>query len=195
VFWPPSGHIAGIYARSDQRGVHVAPANEPVLGAIGVAERLTDREQAPLNKAGVNVLRVFSGTAQPIVWGARTTTDPDRNRAWQYISTRRLFVYLEKSIERSIRSAIFAPNNPELWARLRRSIGDFLLKTYADGAFGGLTPKDSFYVRIDEALNPESERKLGRLYTEIGVRPADPAEFIVMRIGIWDGGSSVDEVA
>jgi phage tail sheath protein FI len=195
VFWPPSGHIAGIYARSDQRGVHVAPANEPVLGAIGVAERLTDREQAPLNKAGVNVLRVFTGTAQPIVWGARTTTDPDRNRAWQYISTRRLFVYLEKSIERSIRSAIFAPNNPELWARLRRSIGDFLLKTFADGAFGGLTPKDSFYVRIDEALNPESERKLGRLYIEIGVRPAYPAEFIVMRIGIWDGGSSVDEVA
>jgi hypothetical protein len=193
VFWPPCGHVAGIYARTDQRGVWVAPANEPVLGATGLAERLTDAEQAPLNLAGVNVLRVFAGTAQPIVWGARTTTDPDRNRTWQYISTRRLFLYLEKSIERGIRSAIFAPNNPELWARLRRTISDFLTKTYQDGAFGGLTTKDSFYVRIDEALNPEPERILGRLYLEIGVRPAYPAEFIVMRIGIWDGGSSVEE--
>src|SRR5262249_11541361 len=105
VFWPPSGHVAGIYARSDPGDAHVAPANEPVLGAIGLAERLTDREQAPLNLAGVNVLRIFAGTAQPMVWGARTTTDPARNPAWQYISTRRLFLYLEKSIERSIRSA------------------------------------------------------------------------------------------
>jgi phage tail sheath protein FI len=126
-----------------------------------------------------------------MVWGARTTQNYEK--AWQYVSTRRLFLYLEKSIERGIRSAIFAPNNPELWARLRRPINDFLLKTYHDGAFGGNTPKDSFYVRIDEALNPESERMLGRLYIEIGVRPAYPAEFIVIRIGIWDGGSSTQE--
>jgi Bacteriophage tail sheath protein len=190
-YWPPSGHIAGVYARTDTRGVHVAPANEPILGAIGLERRLTDREQDPLNLNGINVLRIFAGTAQPIVWGARTTQNYEK--AWQYISTRRLFLYLEKSIERGIRSAIFAPNNPELWARLRRPISDFLLKTYHDGAFGGATPKDSFYVRIDEALNPESERMLGRLYIEIGVRPAYPAEFIVMRIGIWDGGSSLQE--
>jgi phage tail sheath protein FI len=193
VYWPPCGHVAGIYARTDQRGVHVAPANESVMGAIGLAERLTDVEQAPLNKAGVNVLRIFAGRPQAMVWGARTTTDPDRNKAWQYVSTRRLFLYLEKSIERALRPSIFAPNNPELWARLRRTISDFLVKTHQDGAFGGLTPKDSFYVRIDDALNPESERILGRLYIEIGVRPAYPAEFIVLRIGIWDGGSSVDE--
>jgi phage tail sheath protein FI len=190
-YWPPSGNIAGVYARTDTRGVHVAPANEPILGAIGLEHRLTDREQDPLNLNGINVLRIFAGTAQPLVWGARTTQNYEK--AWQYISTRRLFLYLEKSIERGIRSAIFAPNNPELWARLRRPISDFLLKTYQDGAFGGTTPKDSFYVRIDEALNPESERMLGRLYVEIGVRPAYPAEFIVIRIGIWDGGSSTQE--
>jgi phage tail sheath protein FI len=189
--WPPSGHIAGLYARTDIEGVHVAPANQPIVGAFGLERRLTDREQDALNLNGINVLRIFPGNAQPIVWGARTTQNYDK--AWQYISTRRLFLYLEKSIEQGIRGAIFAPNNPELWARLRRSITDFLLKTHQDGAFGGLTPKESFYVRIDDALNPERERMLGRLHIEIGVRPAYPAEFIVIRIGIWDGGSSTEE--
>jgi uncharacterized protein len=190
-YWPPSGHLAGVYARTDQRGVHVAPANEVILGAIGLERTLTDREQAPLNLEGINVLRIFAGVTQPMVWGARTTHT--QNKYWQYVNIRRLFLFIEKSIEQGIRYAVFQPNNPELWERLKRSIGDFLLKVWQDGALGGATPKESFYVRIDEALNPERERALGRLYIEIGVRPAYPAEFVVVRIGIWEGGSSVSE--
>jgi uncharacterized protein len=191
-YWPPSGHVAGIYARSDQQGVHVAPANQPVIGAIGLERRLTDAEQAPLNvNQGVNVLRIFPGQAQPVVWGARTTHL--QNRYWQYVNIRRLFLFLEKSIEEGIRWAVFQPNNLELWERLKRSIGDFLTKVWQDGALFGERAQDAFYVRIDEALNPDSSRALGRLYIEIGVRPSYPAEFIVVRIGIWEGGSSVSE--
>ena len=189
--WPPSGHIAGLYARTDARGVHIAPANDGLRGAFGLEFRLTDLEQAPLNLNGINVLRIFPDSAQPVVWGARTTQL--QNKYWKYVSIRRLFLFMEKSIEQGIRWAVFQPNNQELWQQLKRSIGDFLTRVWRDGALFGETPAEAFYVRIDEALNPESERALGRLYIEIGVRPAYPAEFIVMRIGIWETGSSISE--
>jgi hypothetical protein len=190
--WPPSGHVAGVYARTDARaGVHAAPANANLRGAIGLATLLSDAEQGPLNLAGINVLRVFPGQSEPIVWGARTTTT--KNRYWQYVNIRRLFLFLEKSIEQNIQWAVFEPNNLELWQRLRRVITDFLTKVWRDGALFGATAKEAFYVRIDEALNPESERALGRLHIEIGVAPTYPAEFIVVRIGIWAGGSAVSE--
>lgn len=189
--WPPSGHIAGIYARSDaQRGVHKAPANEPIRGAIGVQYRLTDDQQGPLNLKGIDVLRVFQGQSQPMVWGARTTAS-DRN--WQYINIRRLFLFLEESIQEGIRWAVFEPNNLELWQQLKRTISSFLRQQWRDGALFGATEKDAFYVRIDEVLNPPNQRALGRLNIEIGVKPSYPAEFIVVRIGIWQGGSEVTE--
>jgi len=191
-YWPPSGHLAGIYARSDARsGVHAAPANANIRGALGLERLLSDAQQGPLNLAGVNVLRVFPGQSEPMVWGARTTTT--RNKYWQYVNIRRLFLFLEKSIEQSLQSAVFQPNDLELWARLERVITDFLTKVWRDGALFGATAKEAFYVRIDEALNPESERALGRLHIEIGVAPSYPAEFIVIRIGIWQGGSAVSE--
>lgn len=191
AFWPPSGHIAGIYARSDaERGVHKAPANVAVRGALGLQQRLTDAEQGRLNLKGINVLRVFQGQAQPVVWGARTTAS-DRN--WQYVNIRRLFIFLERSIEEGIRWAVFEPNNLQLWQKLKRTITDFLTRVWRDGALFGAKAEEAFYVRIDEALNPESTRKLGRLYLEIGVCPTYPAEFIVVRIGIWDGGSQISE--
>jgi uncharacterized protein len=192
-YWPPSGHIAGVYARTDARsGVHTAPANANLRGALGLERLLSDAEQGPLNLTGVNVLRVFPGQSQPIVWGARTTTT--KNRYWQYVNIRRLFLFLEKSIEQNIQWAVFQPNNLALWQQLKRVISDFLTKVWRDGALFGATAKEAFYVRIDEALNPESERALGRLHIEIGVAPAYPAEFIVVRIGIWQGGSEVSEV-
>ncbi len=191
ILVPPSGHVCGIFARSDiQRGVHKAPANELVNGVLGVQRTMSDIEQGQLNIRGVNVLRVFAAGGRVTLWGARTTAT-DRN--WQYVNVRRLFLYLEESIQDGIRWAVFEPNNPSLWKKLKRSIVDFLMRAYRDGAFGGATPEDSFYVRIDEALNPESERRLGRLYIEIGVRPAYPAEFIIVRIGIWLGGGDVKE--
>ncbi|HEY7050880.1 MAG TPA: phage tail sheath subtilisin-like domain-containing protein [Mycobacterium sp.] len=189
--WPPSGHILGVYARTDaERGVHKAPANTNIRGALGVETTLSDAQQGPLNLLGVNVLRVFPGQAQPVVWGARTSAgDLDTN--WLYVDVRRLFIYLEQSIDRGIRWAVFEPNDLSLWQKLKRSISDFLTQAWRDGALFGAKPEDAFYVRIDEALNPPSTRALGRLYIEVGVVPTYPAEFIILRIGIWDGGSEV----
>jgi phage tail sheath protein FI len=191
VLVPPCGHVCGIVARSDNtKGVHKAPANEMVSGALGVQRPMSDVDQGQLNVRGINVLRVFGSGGRVTLWGARTTAT---NRNWQYVNVRRLFLYCEESIQEGIRWAVFEPNNPSLWKKLRRSISEFLMRSYRDGAFGGSEPEDSFYVRIDEALNPESERRLGRLYIEIGIRPAYPAEFIIVRIGIWAGGSEVTE--
>lgn len=191
VFWPPSGHLTGVYARTDaSRGVHKAPANTTIAGALGVAASLSDSEQGPLNLLGVNVLRTLPGQSQPVVWGARTTAG-DLNRNWQYVNIRRLFIFAEQSIERGIRWAIFEPNDLALWQKLKRSISDFLTSLWRDGALFGAKPAEAFYVRIDEDLNPPSSRALGRLYIEVGLVPTYPAEFIVLRIGIWDGGSDV----
>jgi phage tail sheath protein FI len=188
---PPSGHLAGVYARTDaERGVHKAPANANIRGALGLERLLTDDEQGPLNLLGINALRVFRGQAQPMVWGARTTAT-DRN--WQYVNIRRLFLFLEESIQEGIHWAVFEPNNLQLWQKLKRTISEFLTRVWRDGALFGATADKAFYVRIDEVLNPPSTRKLGRLYIEIGVQPTYPAEFIVVRIGIWDGGAEVNE--
>ena len=188
---PPSGHVCGIIARSDlTRGVHKAPANEIVNGALGVEQSMSDVEQGQLNLQGINVVRVFGGGARPTLWGARTTS---RDTSWQYVNIRRLFLFLEESIAEGIRWAVFEPNNLALWQKLRRTITDFLTRAWRDGALFGETPEDAFYVRIDEILNPFSEQALGRLHIEVGVRPSYPAEFIVVRIGIWAGGSEVTE--
>jgi uncharacterized protein len=185
-YWPPSGHVAGIYAHTDQvRGVYKAPANVPVAGALGLQSLLTNADQGPLNLLGIDVLRVFPEQSQPLVWGARTTsTDTD----WQYVNVRRLFIYLEQSIEQGIRWAIFEPNNPQLWGKLKRTITEFLARVQGDGGI------IDFYVRVDAALNPPATQALGQLFVEVGVQPAYPAEFIILRIGIWQGGSSVTQV-
>lgn len=193
ILVPPSGHIAGIYARTDNnRGVHKAPAGNEALinGALGVATNMSNIDQGQLNLLGINVIRVFKPGGRPIVWGARTTAT-DTN--WQYVNIRRLFLFLEESIEKGISWAVFEPNNLQLWQKLRRTIGEFLTRVWRDGALFGATPEEAFYVRIDGALNPFSEQALGRLNIEIGVRPSYPAEFIIVRIGIWDGGSEVSE--
>jgi hypothetical protein len=184
-YWPPSGHMMGIYALTDQnRGVYKAPANVPIQGALGLQSLLADADQGPLNLLGINILRVFPEQSQPLVWGARTTsTDSD----WLYINVRRLFIYLEQSIEQGIRWAVFEPNNPMLWGKLNRTITEFLNRVEGDGGI------QDFYVRIDAALNPPASQALGRLYLEVGIQPTYPAEFIILRIGIWQGGSSVTE--
>lgn len=191
---PPSGHVAGIYARIDNnRGVHKAPAGaEATLnGVLGVETLLSDTEQGDLNKTyGINVVRVFQTGGRAVVWGARTTAT-DTN--WQYVNIRRLFLFLEESIQEGINWAVFEPNNTELWQKLKRTISAFLAQQWRDGALFGASEKEAFYVRIDEAINPPDQRALGRLNIEIGVKPAYPAEFIIVRIGIWEGGSDVTE--
>lgn len=193
ILVPASGHVAGVYARTDnRRGVHKAPAgNEATVnGALGVERTMSDIDQGQLNLLGINVIRVFKSGARPLVWGARTTAT-DTN--WQYVNIRRLFLFLEESIEEGIRWAVFEPNNLQLWQKLRRTITEFLTRAWRDGALFGATAEEAFYVRIDEALNPFSEQALGRLHIEIGVRPTYPAEFIIVRIGIWPGGSEISE--
>jgi uncharacterized protein len=191
ILVPPSGHVCGVIARSDaSRGVHKAPANEIFAGALGVERVLSDTDHGQLNLQGINVTRVFGGVGRPTLFGARTTAS-DLN--WLHVSTRRLFLYLEESIAEGIRWAIFEPNNHQLWKKLKRSITEFLVRVWRDGGLFGATREEAFYVRIDEDLNPFSEQALGRLHIEIGLRPTYPAEFIVVHIGIWPGGSEIVE--
>lgn len=184
---PPSGHMAGIWARNDNtRGVHKAPANEVVQGAVGLSYQTTKGEQDTLNPIGVNCIRAFPGRGIR-VWGARTlTSDP----AWRYINVRRLFNYVEKSIENGTQWVVFEPNDRKLWARVRRDVSAFLKTVWRDGALFGSTPDEAFYVKCDDELNPPESRDLGRLVIEIGLAPVKPAEFVIFRISQWAGPGS-----
>lgn len=185
---PPSGHMAGIWARSDNtRGVHKAPANEIVQGAMGLAYNTTKGEQDTLNPNGVNCIRAFPGRGIR-VWGARTlSSDP----AWRYINVRRLFNYVEKSIEYGTQWVVFEPNDMMLWARVRRDVSAFLTTVWSDGALFGATPTEAFYVKCDAELNPPESRDLGRLIIEIGLCPVKPAEFVIFRISQWAGPNAM----
>ena len=190
---PPTGHIAGVYARSDaQRGVHKAPANELMTGVLKLERQLTNDEQGELNVEGINVLRVFPNQVRPNVWGARTTA-PAAQTPWRYVNVRRLMLFIEESIEEGIQWAVFEPNNQALWEKLKRTIGEFLARVWRSGALFGATPEEAYYVKCDEELNPASVRALGQVYVEIGVAPVRPAEFIIVRIGQWEGGAEVSE--
>jgi len=179
---PPSGHMAGVWARNDNtRGVHKAPANEVVRGATGLAYNVTKGEQDTLNPDGINCIRAFPGMGIR-VWGARTLSS---NPSWRYINVRRLFNFVEKSIERGTQWVVFEPNEPRLWARVRRDVGAFLTNVWRDGALFGTSPAQAFYVKCDEELNPPESRDLGRLIIEIGLAPVKPAEFVIFRISQW----------
>jgi phage tail sheath protein FI len=182
---PPSGYMAGIWARNDtQRGVHKAPANEIVNGAIGLAYNTTTNEQDILNPIGVNCIRAFPGMGIR-VWGARTMSlsDPE----WRYLNVRRLFNMIEKSIQRSTMWAVFEPNDWRLWSKLRRDVSNFLMGLYSQGMLFGRTAGEAFFVQVDESNNPSYSRDLGFLYVDVGVSPVKPAEFIVFRIRQWSG--------
>ncbi len=184
---PPSGHMAGIWARNDNtRGVHKAPANEVVLGAVGLAYQSTKGEQDTLNPIGVNCIRAFPGRGIR-VWGARTLSS---DGSWRYINVRRLFNYVEKSIENGTQWVVFEPNNRKLWARVSRDVSAFLRMVWRDGALFGSSPAEAFYVKCDDELNPPESRDLGRLIVEIGMAPVKPAEFVIFRISQWAGPGS-----
>ena len=181
---PPSGHMAGIWARNDNtRGVHKAPANEVVQGALSTVYQTTKGEQDTLNPIGVNCIRAFPGRGIR-VWGARTLSS---NPSWRYINVRRLFNYVEKSIENGTQWVVFEPNDRMLWGRVRRDVSNFLTMVWRDGALFGSTPGEAFYVKCDDELNPPASRDLGRLIIEIGLAPVKPAEFVIFRISQWAG--------
>ena len=196
---PSGGHIAGIYARSDiERGVHKAPANEVIRGlyldpqnpAGGLQLQIAKGQQDILNPRGVNVLRYFPGRGN-LVWGARTTTlDPD----WKYVNVRRLFIFVEESIEEATQWVVFEPNDEPLWARVRRSVSDFLTRLWMDGMLQGQTKEQAYFVRCDRTTMTQADIDNGRLIMVIGIAPVKPAEFVIFRIGQWTGGSEVAEV-
>ena len=181
---PPSGHMAGIYARTDEtRGVHKAPANEVVRGALGLGVKVTKGEHDLLNPIGVNVIRSFPGRGIR-VWGGRTlSSDP----SWRYINVRRLFNMIEESIERGTQWVVFEPNDQNLWARVRRDVRAFLTLVWRSGALFGTTPEAAFYVKCDEETNPPEVRDVGQMIVEIGLAPVKPAEFVIFRISQWAG--------
>jgi phage tail sheath protein FI len=184
IYIPPSGHMAGVWARNDNtRGVHKAPANEIVQGAMGLAYNTTKGEQDTLNPIGVNCIRAFPGRGIR-VWGARTLSS---NPSWRYINVRRLFNYVEKSIENGTQWVVFEPNDMMLWARVRRDVTAFLSTVWSEGALFGASPSDAYYVKCDAELNPPASRDLGRLIIEIGMCPVKPAEFVIFRISQWAG--------
>jgi phage tail sheath protein FI len=195
---PPGGHIAGIYARSDiERGVHKAPANEVIRGlyldpadpAAGLTVKVNKGQQDILNPKGVNVLRNFPGRGN-LVWGARTSTlDPD----WKYINVRRLFIFVEESIDEATQWVVFEPNDEPLWARVRRSVGDFLTRLWMDGMLQGKSKEEAYFVRCDRTTMTQADIDNGKLIMLIGIAPVKPAEFVIFRIGQWTGGSDVTE--
>ncbi|MBC3982830.1 phage tail sheath family protein [Streptomyces sp. AC563] len=188
---PPSGHIAGLWARSDaERGVHKAPANEVIRGATDLELRLSKGEQDLLNPIGVNCVRAFPGRGIR-VWGARTlSSDP----AWRYLNVRRLFNYLEESILLGTQWVVFEPNDDRLWSSIRRNISAFLSEEWRRGALFGRTAAEAFYVKCDRDNNPQESIDQGRVVCEIGVAPVKPAEFVVFRLAQFsDSTSLIDE--
>ena len=184
-YMPPSGHIAGIYARVDgQRGVHKAPANEAIRGARGVRYRISKIHQDGLNPVGINAIRPFNGNI--MVWGARTIGG-DANTEFKYVSVRRLFNYMRESIDDGTRWVVFEPNDPGLWAKINRNVSAFLTNVWRAGALFGATPQDAFFVKCDADTNPPEIRDLGQVVTEIGVAVVKPAEFVIFRISQWAG--------
>src|SRR5262245_17936515 len=186
IFVPPSGHIAGIYARIDaNRGVHKAPANEVVLGASGLERRLSTAQQDGLNPEGINVIREFNGAIK--VWGARTRAD-EAHSDFRYVSTRRLINFLRESIDEGTQFVVFEPNSPALWQRIIRSVDDFLLNQWRAGALFGETPKQAFFVKCDKDTNPPEVREAGQVVNLIGVAIVKPTEFVIFRIQQITGG-------
>lgn len=187
---PPSGHMAGIWARNDAtRGVHKAPANEPVRGALELTYHLTRAEQEILNPAGVNCIRWF--TREGIrVWGARTLAPAASE--WRYLSVRRLFNVIKESIARSTRWIVFEPNDYTLWKSIRRDISAFLTLLWRSGALMGRTPAEAFFVKCDDETNPQDVIDAGRVVTLIGIAPVKPAEFIIFRLSQYAAGTQTE---
>ena len=176
---PPCGHIAGIYARTDlQIGVHKAPANEIIEGAIDLQVRLSDQDQSELNKIGVNCLRVLPGRGIR-VWGARTLSVLPQ---WRYVSVRRLFLTLVRWINNAFQDLVFEPQTPLLWDQIRRRLDSFCYNLFQTGALKGVVASQAFYVKCDAETNPPVEQQAGRVISEVGLAPTVPAEFIVVRI-------------
>ena len=183
---PPSGFVCGIYARNDiTRAVYKAPANEVVNLAIGFEALLNKAQKDVLNPLPVNYFRSFEGRGLRL-WGARTIASGPE---WKYVNLRRYIAYLEHSIDKGTRWAVFEPNGDQLWANVRRTVSDFLLNEWQTGALLGDKPEKAYFVRCDRSTMTQDDLDNGRLVCLIGVAPLRPAEYVIFRIGQWTADS------
>jgi uncharacterized protein len=187
---PPGGHVAGIYARVDiERGVHKAPANEVVRGAVDLEAQISQQQQDILIPRGINCIRSFSDRGIR-VWGARTLSD---DTLWKYVNVCRLFLYLENSILKGTQWVVFEVNDEKLWAKVTQMVGGFLEEVWRSGALMGSTPKEAYFVRCDRTTMTQNDLDSGKLILLVGVAPVKPSEFVIFRVGQWQGGSTVTE--
>jgi uncharacterized protein len=180
---PPSGHIAGIYARTDNaRGVYKAPAGleAVVRGAIGLEYNVSDAEQDILNPVGINAIRSFAGEGI-ILWGARTCSS---SAEYKYIPVRRSVDYIEQSVLAGTRWSVFEPNDATLWGKLTSSVEAFLRGFWRAGGLRGTQEADAFYVQCDSTTTTPDDIDVGRVYAHIGVAPQKPAEFIIFKVSL-----------
>ncbi len=185
---PPCGHVAGVYARTDEsRGVHKAPANEVLEGVVELERQLTNADQDFLNPKRVNCLRSFPGRGIR-VWGARTLGGHDR---WTYVNVRRLFLTAVRWINWNMSAVVFEPNDAKLWARIERELNVYFIEQFQRGALKGRTPQEAYYVKCNAETNPPELRDLGQVVTEIGLAPANPYEFVVVRLIHGASGVSI----
>jgi phage tail sheath protein FI len=189
-FIPPSGHVAGMFARTDRlRGVHKPPANEVLEGVFDVLSAVDGETHGRLNQAGINAIRIVPGRGT-LVLGARTLSDDVR---WRYVNVRRLFAMIEEALDAQMQWAVFEPNNPRLWHHIDRAVSGFLERLYRVGMLDGETSGDAYYVRCDETTNPPEHTDSGRVTCVIGIQPPYPAEFVVVRIGVTRSGIQIEE--
>ena len=187
---PPAGHVLGVYARTDiTRGVHKAPANEVVRGIVGLRRKVNKEQHDILNPypVNINVIRDFRDNNRGIrVYGGRViTSDPD----WKYVNVRRLLIFIESSVDRGLQWVVFEPNAEPLWARVRRVITNFLTVVWRNGALEGTKPEEAFFVKCDRTTMTQTEIDNGQLIVLVGVAPVKPAEFVIVRIGLWTARS------
>jgi phage tail sheath protein FI len=192
LVFPPSAPLAGRIAKtSRERGPWIATGNVPLESVVGLEQALTDEAAEELQDIGLNPLRM-SLPRGATIQGVRSLAWPER-RAWRFLSVRRLFNYLRRALKPLGLSYTFESNSPATWISMRRDIERLLRDLYAAGALAGATPQEAFFVKIDEALNPEDARQLGVLTAQIGVAPAKPLEFLVVRLIVANSITRVAE--
>ncbi|MHC4954363.1 MAG: phage tail sheath family protein [Planctomycetota bacterium] len=190
ILVPPSGHVGGVFARTDEkRGVHKAPANELIFGALGLSQAVTNDEQELLNPAGVNCIRFFQRGGIRI-WGARTVAESSSE--WKYVPVRRLFTQVEESIALGTRWVVFEPNDDTLWKNIVRNLNGLLTRVWRSGALFGTTPEEAFFVKCDRETNPQENIDAGIVTILVGMAPVKPAEFIVFKMSQSEAGTTVE---
>lgn len=187
---PPSGHVLGLYAKTDiERGVHKAPANVVVGSITGLDLTINKGEQDILNPRNINVIRDFRASGRGYrVWGARCLTSDSQ---WKYVPVRRLFIFVEESLDEGLQWVVFEPNAEPLWARVRQSISNFLVRVWRDGALMGTTPEEAYFVRCDRTTMTQDDIDNGRLIILVGIAPVKPAEFVIVRIQQYTAEANV----